>query len=71
MTNTNRIKDSEQTTKKRRPLLARVLENFSEEIKLPQSSCRTPDKILHPGQARPDSWCTLPFPAKSRIRNKI
>ena len=37
---------------------------------MPQSWCRTPDKILHPEQARPDNWCTSAFPASSRTRNK-
>ena len=37
---------------------------------IPQSWCRTPDKILHPEQAQPDNWCTSASPEKSRTPNK-
>jgi len=52
---------------------ARKMPPFDEILNLPsipQPSCRTPDKILHPEQAQPDNWCTSVSPAKTRTPNK-
>ena len=58
---------STKSPKKKAGRVARLIVP-DERVTIPQPSCRTPDRILHPEPAQPDDWCASPLPRKRNSR---